>query len=278
MQRIAQINPLEVLGLQNRVLTFGATAIASFGVHALEAPSAAVADNCVTTTTVESTTTVCGPDQPDPNTGTTTPTPAPATTPPKPEHHSHTGGIKSYYKDPFRVEVQNRTFFARRIDQGEDESGTGAVYPIGDSRVTDVTTSSSYWANEGGNVVVYRLSDGPARGKSVYVSENCSPNPALYIGKRVFAGKTALCYMHDAFPYTETGWAQGGRGNDKPIDYSLYSNLTDGSEMAVGLNFSNLMQRLGAPGGNTNPGHVSYNMGTIMGRLPAGLPQWNNLA
>jgi hypothetical protein len=271
VHKIAQLNPLENPWVQSRVLTFGATAIASFGVHAMESPSAAVADNCTTVTTVESTTTVCGPDQPAP---TTPDSPPAAHKPHQPKHQSQTGGLKAVYKNPFRAQVQNGTLFARRIDQGVDYSGTGEVEALGDAKITAVTTHSSYWANEGGNAVVYRLLKGPAHKRSIFVAENCTPNPALYVGKMVFAGRTVICYMHDAFPYIESGWAEGGIGNDKPAAYSVYSSQPDGVETAYGLNFSNLLHALGAPAGNTHRKHVSTNMGNIVGRLPGDFPRW----
>jgi hypothetical protein len=276
VQKIAEFNPLEALGAQSRILTFGATAIASIGVHAMEAASVAVADTCTTVTTVESTTTVCGPDQTGPTTPDTSAPTSPATDnkPAHPKHQSQTGGLKAIYKNPFGTEVRNHTLYARRIDQGVDYSGTGPVVAMGDGQVTEVTTSSSYWGDEGGNAVVYRLSKGPAHGRSLYTSENCTPNPALYIGKRVFAGRTVICYMHDAFPYIESGWAEGGNGNDKPAAYSLYSSQPDGVETAYGLNASRLFHLLGASAGNSNPGHVSTNQGNIVGRLPDGFPRW----
>jgi hypothetical protein len=192
---------------------------------------------------------------------------------PKPHHqpsNSTQRGTLDYYKDPLR-DIHH--LIGRRIDMGVDYSGYGNVHALGKGVVTVVKKgTSAFWRGEGGNVVVYRLTEGPAKGSNVFVSENCTPT--VYRGEKVTTN-TTVCYMHDHRPNIEMGWAQGG-GSDKPAAWRVYTPAgnPDGSKTAYGVNFSRLMGLLGAPRGNTTPGHVSTNPNRTVGRIPRDFPRW----
>ena len=195
----------------------------------------------------------------------------------------------SGYYNPLRDVMKNGSLVAHRIDEGVDYGGHGNIYAIGNGTVS--FTGSGDWFSAYGQSIVYTLSDGPAKGWSVYFSEACTPNPELSVGSTVMANGTSsdtvICSMHgDSDPWIETGWAIGGSSQDQPCagyDYTGAGN-PDGSKMAYGVNFSQLLASLGAPAGNSVAGYVSTNPGTTVGSITAGpcstkglaaLPNWN---
>lgn len=215
------------------------------------------------------------------------PAPAPSSSTGCPSVAAATGN--GAYQNPLRDIKSNGSLVAHRIDEGVDYGGHGNVYAIGNGTVS--FTGSGDWFSAYGQSIVYTLSDGPAKGWSVYFSESCTPNPSLSVGDQVIANGTSsdtvICSMHgDNDPWIETGWAIGGDSQDQPCagyDYTSAGN-PDGSEMAYGVNFSQLLASLGAPAGNSVPGFVSTNPGTIVGNITGGacgskglppLPSWN---
>ena len=180
--------------------------------------------------------------------------------------------VQSYYKNPLR-RIHN--LYAKRIDEGVDYSGSGPVKALGDAVITVVAHGSShFWANQGGNVVVERLQNGPLAGISVYNSENCTPNPALHTGDQVTA-TTTLCHLHNHFPYMEIGFAQNNTSG-VPAAWPIYRTVPDGSKTAYGVDFSHLLGDLAAPQGNTNhgTGDQSYHPRKTIGKLPRGFPRF----
>ena len=144
-----------------------------------------------------------------------------------------------------------------RIDQGVDYSGFGSVYAIGNGVVRN--TFGSGWP--GGTFIAYQLTDGPANGLVVYVAEDIAPD--VQVGQSVSSG-TVIGQMYGGPHGIETGWADPTSLPDTMAHaYGQY----DGSDpTAFGVNFSQFLQSLGAPGGTEN--------GPVSGDLPAGWPQW----
>ncbi len=166
------------------------------------------------------------------------------------------------YNNPLR-DIANLS--PLRIDEGVDYGGHGNVYALGNGVV--VSTSCSWFCSYGESVV-YKLTDGPAAGKSVFFSESCTPS--VRVGQKVDSN-TVICHMHgDNSPWIETGWALGN-GTDEPAAGPVYHNYADGTAMAYGVNFSQLLKSLGAPPGDTSR---STNWPTVGGSLPAGWPTW----
>jgi hypothetical protein len=104
--------------------------------------------------------------------------------------------------------------------------------------------------------VVYKLSEGPAKKRNVFVAENCTPT--VSIGQKVHSW-TTVCNMHNSYPNIEMGWARGG-GSDHPLARGYYS---EGQKTAHGANFNYLMTYLGVPSGTSSGrptvGHLSEN-------------------
>lgn len=143
-----------------------------------------------------------------------------------------------------------------RVDNGVDYAGTGPLYAIGDGVVVSVTNTG--WP--GNAFIAIKLTDGPATGAVVYEAENIAP--AVIMGQQVTAN-TVLGTLLPGFPHLETGWA-----TPSPIGTSLaiaYGSFVNGSSAQLGLNFNQLLIKLGAPSGVLYP---------AMGTLPAGWPTW----
>ena len=171
------------------------------------------------------------------------------------------------YQNPFR-DVHN--IAGAGIDAGVDYSGDGPVYAIGNGSVVTADPHSS-WV--GGNSVVYKLSDGGAVGKLIYVTENCTVSPSLKVGQSVDAN-TVLCTMHNSYPFIETGWTAEAPGHVNPLAYAdncYYkapgATITAKTSTAYGINFNDLMKKLGAP----NSGLLAP---PITCTLPNGWPAW----
>ncbi|MDQ6784124.1 MAG: M23 family metallopeptidase, partial [Actinomycetota bacterium] len=144
-----------------------------------------------------------------------------------------------------------------RIDQGVDYAGSGPLYAIGDGVV--VSTTNSGWP--GGAFIAIRLTDGPAAGDVVFEAENITP--LVSIGQQVTAN-TVLGTLHNAYPNSELGW-----GSSRAIGSALapyYGGYIQGDSTALGVNFNQLLVKLGAPSGVIQP--------TVDGTLPSGWPTW----
>ncbi|MFA5004372.1 MAG: M23 family metallopeptidase [Candidatus Saccharimonadales bacterium] len=166
----------------------------------------------------------------------------------------------SAYKNPFR---DIKSPLPNRIDQGVDYGGAGGpVYAIGNGTVLHTADSGWY-----GWFIVYQLSDGPAKGKFVFVAEGC---PALvHIGQTV-TSNTVLCNMEPGGYSLEIGWAQDPKNGGVAMAKSEYTS--QGLATSFGKNFSQLLQKLGAaPGIISGPGGSS---GESQAALPAGWPTW----
>ena len=159
------------------------------------------------------------------------------------------------YVNPLRA---IRGLIPERIDQGVDFAGFGPIYAIGDGVV--LSTAIPGWP--GGTFVAYQLTDGPANGLVVYSAEDILP--AVQIGDIVTAN-TVLGLMYPGPDGIETGWADGSRiGNTMARTYRQFNGS---NSTAFGVNYSELLQSLGAPGG------IPQNF-PASGSLPPGWPQW----
>lgn len=178
------------------------------------------------------------------------------------------GGAASFgtYSNPFH---STAGLHARRIDEGVDYASDSSVplYAIGNGKVTLATDKSSFYTTNGGHAdwIAYQLSDGPAAGKTVYVSEACPP--LVKTGDLV----TSATHLCDVLPDSiEMGWAMDPtvQAAAALMEYQGH----DGFETAYGVNFNMLLLKLGAPGGqldtNVDPS------GQVLGTLPNGWPKW----
>ena len=167
------------------------------------------------------------------------------------------------YHNPFRA-ISNLT--PERIDQGVDYSGTGPVYAIGPGVITYVNapTGSGWGAN---NIFIEeRLTSGPAAGLYSYVAECITPSVSV---GQIVTTNTIIGDMTNCGSGIETGWANGV--GDLSMGLSEF-NQSDNNSTAYGINYSELLARVGAP-----PGNMVMNNGLLVGNpgtLPAGWPQW----
>lgn len=142
----------------------------------------------------------------------------------------------SSYQNPFR-NITNLT--PNRIDQGVDYDGTGPIYAIGDGTVNGIYPN--WYKNE--PLIAYTLTDGPAQGKTIYVAECITPTPGLTAGQSV-TSNTVIAQMTNCGNGIETGWADSANLPD-----SMAKSCWDNISSSYGVNFSQFLQSLGAPGG-----------------------------
>jgi hypothetical protein len=167
-------------------------------------------------------------------------------------------GTADNYNNPLRS-VTGLT--PMRVDEGVDYGGSGPIYALGDGVVL---STAGNWP--GGAFMTYRLTNGPAVGKIVYVAENVTPT--VKVGQAVTVN-TVLGIMHNAYPYIETGWAADPYGDTMAADARQWTSTDDAESIptAYGVNFNRLLVSLGAPSGVLE--HP-----TITGTLAAGWPGW----
>lgn len=174
-------------------------------------------------------------------------------------------GSTAPYRYPFRdIKPVGRG----RIDQGVDYGVEGPVYALSNGIVTYAQSSpSTGWP--GGTYIAYLLYDGPAKGKTVYVAENCT----LHVQKnQAVNSNTVLCTAHSRPPYIETGWSKPGVPEAMAHDFYHEDKVTHKADAtSPGVNFDQLMQKLGAPAGTYD---YASQRGHPTGSLPAGWPTW----
>jgi hypothetical protein len=142
-----------------------------------------------------------------------------------------------------------------RIDMGVDYSGAGPILALGRAKVMLAGDRfggpESCWGKTcvpaPGDMIVYRLLDGPFAGRYVYVVENITV--AVKAGQTVRAGQK-IATLHQGSPNLEIGWATGrgvwtlaaARGHEGHGDPGGWSSVE-------GRNFNDLLVWLGAPSG-----------------------------
>ncbi len=173
----------------------------------------------------------------------------------KPRHHH--AAPAAIYKNPFRAIPG---LIPERIDQGVDFGGTGPVYALGDAVITGVTTSAGW---PGGGWITYTLSEGPARGLTVFVAEDVTPTVSV---DQHVTSDTVIAHMYDGGDGIEIGWAMAS-------GFTAESQMAEAGGIsgygpfptAIGMNFEELLQALGVPAG------YGRNDATN-GLLPSGYP------
>ncbi len=160
------------------------------------------------------------------------------------------------YVNPLRA-VANLQ--ASRIDMGVDYSGRGPILALGRAKVVlasdRLAGPESCWGRTcvpaPGDMIVYRLLDGPFAGKFVYVVENITIK--VKAGQTVRAGAT-IAILHDASPNLEIGWASGHGPQTLAAARVHQCACRDPGDWSSieGRNFNALLVRLGAP-----PGYVT---------------------
>ncbi len=162
------------------------------------------------------------------------------------------------YANPLRAVSD---LIPERIDMGVDFGGTGPVYALGDAVITNADGDSAGWP--GGGWITYRMTSGPARGLTIYLAEDVTP--AVRVGQQV-TSSTVIGQMFNGGAGIETGWAQPDSSSAES-QLAAAGGISGGGPFPtlVGLNFEELLQKLGVPAASNRADAPS-------GLLPAGYP------
>ncbi len=158
----------------------------------------------------------------------------------------------SSYQNPLR---EAKDVQGTRIGAGVYFAGRSTVYPIGKAVVVVALTNAMSPKN---SFISYKLIDGPAAGKVIFVSGTCSSG----IKKDdQLEPTTKLCDMNNEEPFTQMGWANDT--GTAPAD-----TVADDQYSVYGENFAELLTRLGAPTVSVGTAQVTETT------LPTGWPTW----
>jgi hypothetical protein len=165
-----------------------------------------------------------------------------------------------------------------RIDMGVDYSGAGPILALGRAKVVlagdKFAGPESCWGKTcvppPGDMIVYRLLDGPLAGKHVYVVEHITVD--VKAGQIVRAGQP-IAVLHEGSPNLEIGWASGrGVWTLAAARRHQASGDPGGWSSIEGRNFNALLVWLGAPSGYVTtipPGqHMPRGWPAIPARAP----------
>lgn len=119
-----------------------------------------------------------------------------------------------------------------RIDQGQDFGGSGPIRAIGRAQVTKIGAPG--WP--GGAGILYKLLEGPLRGRYVYVYEGVKPS--VRVGQQVAAGQVIGQIVPGSSTGIEMGWADAA---GTPMSHSEY---TEGKETKSGKSFAGFVSLL----------------------------------
>lgn len=155
-----------------------------------------------------------------------------------------TGG----YVNPF-ARVPPGHLVPERIDMGVDyaDNSPDPILAIGDATISYAGPDPGW---ENGYSVNYQLTDGPLRGRYIYVAETITPT--VHTGQQVVAGEPVAAFAEPNVHGTETGWAAGpGRPVAKAAGLGQQAETGDpGSNLTwCGNNMSQVLAELGAPAG-----------------------------
>ncbi|HEY5266979.1 MAG TPA: hypothetical protein VIJ40_09215 [Acidimicrobiales bacterium] len=158
------------------------------------------------------------------------------------------------YFNPLRALT---SLLPQEIDQGVDYCASGPIYALGDGVVENLYDPG--WPS--GVFISYQLTSGPAKGRYVYDAENITPK--VTVGEHISA-TTVIGVLHDAKTCLETGWANPPSSPEHAAAHLEYNGK---NTTAYGLNFSSLLQNLGARPGLPQPFGPP-------GPLPSTWPTW----
>lgn len=164
---------------------------------------------------------------------------------------------------------------ASRIDMGVDYSGSGPILALGRAKVVLATNRlagpESCWGRTcvpaPGDIIIYRLLDGPFAGKYVYTVENITIS--VQAAQTVRAGER-IAILHQGSPNLEIGWASGHGAETLAVARRHQCPCSDpGAWSSIeGRNFDELLVWLGAPSGYLTTTPANQHMPRDWPRLP----------
>lgn len=161
-------------------------------------------------------------------------------------------GDVSNYKNPLR---DTTGLQSTGIGSGVTYGGSGKMYAVGKGKVVLSLTNAE---NPESNFVSYKLTEGPATNKIIYVSGMCASKVRK---DQEIDANTVLCEMKNEDPFTQIGWANDtGIGPAETVANDQFS--------AYGVNFSQLLAKLGLSVASTGDSQATDVT------LPTGWPTW----
>ena len=165
---------------------------------------------------------------------------------------------------------------------GVDYSGSGPILAIGRAKVVlasdKLAGPESCWGKTcvppPGDMIVYRLLDGPFAGKYVYVVEHITI--VAKAGETVKAG-ARIATLHEGSPNLEMGWASGHGAQTLAVARGHQGRGSDpgGWSSIEGRNFNTLLVWLGAPSGYLTTVPSNQTMPPRWPALPARGRSWS---
>lgn len=136
----------------------------------------------------------------------------------------------------------------KRIDQGVDYAGSGALVAIGPGTITMVAQSDTGWP---GAFIEYQLTEGPAAGCFVFYAEGVTPASGLAPGQAVKAGQSIATIDPENPNGIEVGWGAGIGTQTYAAQLGEWHSGDDQDSVpsASGKSFSALIAALGGPPG-----------------------------
>ena len=150
------------------------------------------------------------------------------------------------YVSPFK-RMDSKNLVPGRVDQGVDYHGYGVIRAIGDAFIIHGTYDPAWY----GYYIVYRLKNGPFKGKCIYVAEGIKPTRAEKTP--VDAGDTIAQFGPNAAPGRspgiETGWsAESGKAETTRAYERRKGNVpSDHNNLPEGQAFARFLHWLHVP-------------------------------
>lgn len=138
------------------------------------------------------------------------------------------------------------------LDKGVDFGGTGEIVAMGNC-VVNYASAHTTWP--GGAFIGLTFTDGPYKGKHTYHAENLTI--LVHEGQHVARGQ-AVAVLHNAYPYSESGWGAGYGEN------TLAAQLGQPRNSECGASYNRLLKKLGCVSGGDDSAAV--------GTMPPGYP------
>lgn len=147
---------------------------------------------------------------------------------------------KRQFLKPYTNPFAGARVWPGRTDMGVDYHGIGPIRAIGDAVI--IGNGGQGWP--GGNYLLYRLLNGPHKGRYIYVAEAIVPTVSA--GRRVRKGQQIARFGYGAapfrFPGIETGWSTATLNLAE-----AHSHYREGDATREGADFRAFLKSTGAP-------------------------------